>query len=82
LNKIDGVDCLAAAGTFYSFPNVEGMIKRLGLADDAALSSYLLDKVGVAMVPGSAFGAPGYIRMSFATSMTNLEKAIERIASV
>jgi aspartate aminotransferase len=82
LNKIDGVDCLAAAGTFYSFPNVEGMIKRLGLADDTALSSYLLDKVGVAMVPGSAFGAPGYIRMSFATSMTNLEKAIERIASV
>lgn len=82
LNKMDGVDCLPAAGTFYSFPKVEGMIKRLGLADDNALSSYLLDKVGVAMVPGSAFGAPGYIRMSFATSMTNLEKAIERIASV
>lgn len=82
LNKMDGVTCLPAAGTFYSFPKVEGMIKRLGLADDTALSSYLLDKVGVAMVPGSAFGAPGYIRMSFATSMANLEKAIERIASV
>lgn len=82
LNKIEGVDCLPAAGTFYSFPNVEGMIKRLDLADDTALSSYLLDKVGVAMVPGSAFGAPGYIRMSFATSMSNLEKAIERLASV
>lgn len=82
LNKIEGVACLPAAGTFYSFPNVEGMIKRLGLADDTALSGYLLDKVGVAMVPGSAFGAPGYIRMSFATSMSNLEKAIERIASV
>lgn len=82
LNKIEGVACLPAAGTFYSFPNVEGMIKRLGLADDTALSGYLLDKVGVAMVPGSAFGAPGYIRMSFATSMANLEKAIERIASV
>lgn len=82
LNKMAGVECLPAAGTFYSFPKVEGMIQRLGLADDAALSSYLLDKVGVAMVPGSAFGAPGYIRMSFATSMSNLEKAIERIASV
>lgn len=82
LNKIDGVECLPAAGTFYSFPKVEGLIKHLGLADDAALSSYLLDKVGVAMVPGSAFGAPGYIRLSFATSMSNLEKAIERIASV
>lgn len=82
LNKMAGVECLPAAGTFYSFPKVEGIIQRLGLADDAALSSYLLDKVGVAMVPGSAFGAPGYIRMSFATSMSNLEKAIERIASV
>lgn len=82
LNKMAGVECLPAAGTFYSFPKVEGMIQRLGLADDTALSSYLLDKVGVAMVPGSAFGAPGYIRMSFATSMSNLEKAIERIASV
>ncbi|SKA76977.1 aspartate aminotransferase [Thiothrix eikelboomii] len=82
LNKMDGVSCLPAAGTFYSFPKVEGMIERLGLADDTALSGYLLDKVGVAMVPGSAFGAPGYIRMSFATSMANLEKAIERLASV
>lgn len=82
LNKMEGVSCLPAAGTFYSFPKVEGMIERLGLADDTALSGYLLDKVGVAMVPGSAFGAPGYIRMSFATSMANLEKAIERLASV
>lgn len=82
LNRIDGIACLPAAGTFYSFPNVSGMIQRLGLANDTALASHLLDKVGVAIVPGSAFGAEGYMRLSFATSMGNLEKALERIASV
>lgn len=81
-NAMDGVECLPADGTFYSFPNVEGMIKRLGLENDAALASYLLDKVGVAVVPGSAFGLEGHIRISFATSMANLENALSRIASV
>lgn len=81
-NAMNGVVCLPADGTFYSFPNVEGMIKRLGLESDTALSSYLLDKVGVAVVPGSAFGLDGHIRISFATSMANLENALERIASV
>jgi aspartate aminotransferase len=81
-NAMDGVECLPADGTFYSFPNVEGMIKRLGLENDAALASHLLDKVGVAVVPGSAFGLEGHIRISFATSMANLENALGRIASV
>jgi aspartate aminotransferase len=61
---------------------VEGMIKRLGLNNDAELASYLLDKTGVAVVPGSAFGLEGHIRISFATSMANLENALARIASV
>lgn len=81
-NAMDGVDCLPADGTFYSFPNVDGMIQRLGLENDAALASYLLDKTGVAVVPGSAFGLDGHIRISFATSMANLENALGRIASV
>jgi aspartate aminotransferase len=81
-NAMDGVECLPADGTFYSFPNVEGMIKRLGLENDLALSAYLLDKTGVAVVPGSAFGLEGHIRISFATSMANLEDALARIASV
>ncbi|MGB3916251.1 pyridoxal phosphate-dependent aminotransferase [Thiothrix litoralis] len=81
-NAMEGVECLPADGTFYSFPNVEGMIKRLGLENDAALASYLLDKTGVAVVPGSAFGLEGHIRISFATSMANLEDALGRIASV
>ena len=81
-NAMDGVECLPADGTFYSFPNVEGMIKRLGLNNDTELASYLLDKTGVAVVPGSAFGLEGHIRISFATSMANLENALGRIASV
>jgi len=82
LNQIDGVRCLASDGTFYSFPNVQGMIDRLGLEDDVELSSYLIDKVGVALVPGSAFGLEGHIRLSFATSLEVLEKALDRIGSV
>ncbi len=80
LNAIDGIDCLPSDGTFYSFPNVQGAIERLSsVGDDAQLAEYLLDKVGVALVPGSAFGLAGHIRLSFATSMENLEKATARI---
>ncbi len=83
LNKIDGVDCLPSDGTFYSFPNVEGLIARLdGVNDDTELASYLLDKKGIALVPGSAFGLAGHIRLSYATSMENLEKAVAAIASL
>ncbi|HWP01230.1 MAG TPA: pyridoxal phosphate-dependent aminotransferase [Methylococcus sp.] len=79
LNAIAGVDCLQTDGTFYVFPEVCGAIERLGLADDLALSEFLLERAGVAVVPGSAFGAPGHIRLSIATSMANLEKAVDRI---
>ena len=67
----------------YSFPNVEGLIARLdGVNDDTELASYLLDKKGIALVPGSAFGLAGHIRLSYATSMENLEKAVAAIASL
>jgi len=83
LNAIDGVDCLESDGTFYSFPNVEGLISRLeGVSNDTDLAAYLLDKKGIALVPGSAFGLAGHIRLSFATSMENLEKAVAAIASL
>ena len=83
LNEIDGVECLPSDGTFYSFPNVEGLIARVdGVSTDTELSEKLLAEKEVAMVPGSAFGAPGHIRLSYATSMENLEKAVERIASL
>ncbi len=83
LNEIDGVECIESDGTFYVFPNVEGLIARVdGVSNDAELATHLLDKTGVALVPGSAFGLGGHIRLSFATSMENLEKSIERIASL
>ena len=81
LNDLPGVRCLPSDGTFYSFPDFSGAIARLdGVDDDVTLSEYLIEKAGVALVPGSAFGAPGYVRLSYATSMANLEKALERIA--
>ena len=80
LNAIDGVECIAADGTFYAFPSFQGVIdQREEFADDLALAEYLLIEAGVALVPGSAFGAPGNLRLSFATSMEVLEEAIGRI---
>ncbi|MGJ0514483.1 MAG: pyridoxal phosphate-dependent aminotransferase [Methylomicrobium sp.] len=79
-NKIDGIDCIETDGTFYVFPNIEKLLARLdGIDDDLAFSEYLIEKAGVALVPGSAFGTPDHIRISIATSMANLEKALERI---
>jgi len=83
LNEIDGVECLESDGTFYSFPNVEKLISRVdGVSNDAELAEFLLEKTGVALVPGSAFGLSGHIRLSYATSMENLQKSVERIASL
>jgi aspartate aminotransferase len=80
LNKIEGVNCIASHGTFYAFPHVQKLIDRLDdITDDLQLSEYLIEKAGVAVVPGSAFGAPGYLRLSYATSMQNLEKALLRM---
>jgi aspartate aminotransferase len=79
LNALPGISCLAGAGTFYAFANVEGAIRDLGLQDDQAFAEHLLNATGVAVVPGSAFGAPGHMRLSFACSMLTLEVALERI---
>ncbi len=80
LNSIDGVDCTACDGTFYSFPNMQGVIDRLdGINNDVDLGEYLLEQAEVALVPGSAFGAKGYMRLSYATSMENLETATQRL---
>ncbi|HLF97062.1 MAG TPA: pyridoxal phosphate-dependent aminotransferase [Methylococcaceae bacterium] len=78
LNQIPGVDCLETDGTFYVFPNVQGVLDRLNLKDDMALTEFLIEK-GVAVVPGSSFGCDGHLRLSIATSMANLQKALERM---
>ena len=80
LNTIDGVECVETDGTFYVFPNIEKLLERLdGIDDDLAFSDYLIEKAGVALVPGSAFGTAGHIRLSIATSMENLKTALDRI---
>jgi aspartate aminotransferase len=88
LNRIPGVKCLQPAGAFYAFPDCREAIKRLHAAGkisaptDMALCDYLLAQpLAVAAVPGSAFGAEGYLRISFATSMDNIRKAVERLAA-
>jgi aspartate aminotransferase len=82
LNGVPGFNCREGEGTFYAFPNVAEAIEAKGLADDAALATMLLNDAEVALVPGSAFGAPGYLRLSFATGLETLQEAVRRIRSV
>ena len=79
LNAIPGISCLPGAGTFYAFANVEGAMRSLGLKDDNEFSEYLLANALVAVVPGSGFGAPNHVRLSFACSMETLKDALNRI---
>ncbi|HEC15939.1 MAG TPA: pyridoxal phosphate-dependent aminotransferase [Sedimenticola sp.] len=80
LNKIAGIDCLPSDGTFYLFPSIKGALARTdGVSNDVELAEYLIEKAGVAVVPGSAFGLAGHMRLSIATSRENLEKALDRI---
>ncbi|MCG6897229.1 MAG: pyridoxal phosphate-dependent aminotransferase [Thiocapsa sp.] len=82
LNRMLGVECLPTDGTFYVFPKVQGVIDRLeGVHNDLDFAEHLIEKAGVALVPGSAFGLNGYARISIATSRQNLEQALERIAA-
>jgi aspartate aminotransferase len=80
LRAMDGVKCLPSDGTFYSFPSFHAVIERMeGIDDDVQLARLLLEKAEVALVPGTAFGLPGHLRLSFATDMQSLEKALARI---
>ncbi len=84
-NKMPGLSCLMAGGAFYAFPDARSAIAslhkagKIDAATDMAFAEYLLEKFDVAVVPGSAFGAEGYFRISFATSMENLRNALDRI---
>ena len=85
LNQIQGFTCVDSGGAFYAFPDVRQAIMKLLSRDiidaptDIAFSEYLLNQADIAVVTGSAFGAEGYIRLSFATSQANLEKALSRM---
>ena len=83
LNTIEGIECLSTDGTFYVFPNIEPLIEKLeGIKNDLDFAEYLIEKAGVAIVPGSAFGCPGHMRISIATSMENLENALIKIKAI
>lgn len=79
LHAIPGIQCLPGQGTFYTFPNVSGLMRKAGVATDVELCERLLEEANVALVPGSAFGTEGYFRLSFATSMDVLQEAVRRI---
>jgi len=80
LNELPGVDCPDCDGAFYAFPSFQGFIDRMDdIRDDVELASWFLEEAGVATVPGSAFGAPGHLRLSYASSMGELEDAIGRM---
>ena len=79
LNKIEGIEYKKPDGSFYAFINVDGLINSLdGINDDFDLAEYFLNEGEVAVVPGTAFGSKNHIRISFATSMENLKKAVDR----
>ncbi len=79
LNQLPGVKCQPSDGTFYSFPDVSQLMATLGMDSDIAFAEHLLTQAEIAVVPGSAFGADGCIRISYATDLATIEKAIERL---
>ena len=78
LNEIPGVSAQMPKGAFYAFPNVKELLKMGNFKDDWDLADFLLDEAKIAVVPGSAFGYPGYLRLSYATSMENIEEGLKR----
>jgi len=85
LRAIPGVLCVEPKGAFYAFPDVSSFLGRRApdgqrIDDDVALCEYLLEQGRVGLVPGSSFGAPGYVRLSYATSMANVDKGVARMA--
>ena len=80
LNALPGVDCPSCDGAFYVFPSFEGFLaNRDDIRDDTELATWMLEEAGVSTVPGSAFGAPGHLRLSYAASMDYLQDAIARM---
>ncbi|HZE88024.1 MAG TPA: pyridoxal phosphate-dependent aminotransferase [Verrucomicrobiae bacterium] len=79
LNAVRGMVCPMPGGAFYAFPRVTGLYGKLGVNDDAAVATFLLREAKVATVPGSAFGAAGYLRLSYALSLDRIREGVDRI---
>jgi aspartate/methionine/tyrosine aminotransferase len=86
LNDIPGVTCPVPEGAFYAYPSVKGVLGRTLRGrtpqTSAELAELVLDEVGVAVVPGEAFGTPGYFRLSYALGDADLEKGVQRLAEL
>ena len=83
LKEIDGIKILESEGTFYTFPDMNNIINKLqNISNDIELAEFFIEEAGVAMVPGSAFGTPGCMRISFATSMENIKEGTRRIKDI
>jgi aspartate aminotransferase len=85
LREIPGVKCVEPKGAFYAFPDLSSFIGRKTpegktIENDVQLCEWLLESAKVAVVMGSAFGAPGFVRLSYATSMKNIEEGVRRMA--
>jgi aspartate aminotransferase len=83
LNSIPGMNCLTPTGAFYAFPNTSKLYGKQAdggkISSSSGLALHLIEKANVALVPGDAFGDDNHIRLSYATSMENLEKGVKRI---
>ena len=80
MEEIDDIKIIKSEGTFYAFPDMNNVIDRIhNISNDIELAEFFLDNAEVAMVPGSAFGSPGCMRISFATSMENIIEGMKRI---
>lgn len=80
LQKMPGIKCIPSDGTFYTFPSIEGLYnKEAGITNDMEFSEYLLAEAELAVIPGSAFGAPGHIRLCYTTGMDDLVVAMKRM---
>jgi aspartate/methionine/tyrosine aminotransferase len=86
LNEIDGVTCIEPKGAFYAFPSVKRLIGReirgRRASSSAELAELAIDEAKVAVVPGEAFGAPGYFRMSYALGDENLVEGVTRLSKL
>lgn len=88
LNKIKGVSCLKPSGAFYAFPNVSKILEKgvkyngKRIINSFDLADFILNKVEVALIPGSAFEAEGYLRLSYATSMEDVKEGLDRIENI
>jgi aspartate aminotransferase len=85
LRAMPGVDCVEPKGAFYAFPDLSAFLGKRSaqghlMADDLDLCQYLIEEAKIAVVPGSAFFAPGFVRLSYATAQANIEKGLTRMA--